>query len=86
MKAVKVQYTVKSDFVDQNKANIRKVIEALRSKPIHGMLYCSLDEETLSKISDVKEFGELRAALEASGPVSPPTSENLNLVDAGFVL
>jgi len=101
MKAVKVQYTVKPEYVEQNKANIRKVMEALRSNPIPGMHYASFtlddgqtfvhinmakDQETLSRLNDAKEFGEFRAALKASGPVSPPTSENLNLVDAGFEL
>jgi hypothetical protein len=99
MIAVKVQYTVKPEYVDQNKANIRKVMEAIRSNPIPGMQYASFtlddgqrfvhinmakDQETLSKLSEVKEFGEFREALKASGPISPPQSDNLNLVDAGF--
>ena len=41
MKAVKVTYTVKPEYVDQNKANIRKVMEAIRSNPIPGMRYAS---------------------------------------------
>jgi len=101
MKAVKVQYTVKPEYVEKNKANIRKVMEALRSNPIPGMHYASFtlddgqtfvhinmakDPETLSRLNEVKEFGEFREALKASGPVSPPASESLNLVDAGFEL
>ena len=101
MQAVKVQYTVKPEFVDENKANIRKVMAAIRENPIPGMLYASfvlddgqtfvhinmaVDQETLGKIGDLTEFGEFRAALQASEPLSPPASENLSLVSAGFDL
>ena len=101
MRAVKVQYTVKPEYVEQNKANIRRVMDALRAKPIDGMRYASFtlddgqtfvhinfakDQETLSRLSDVEEFGEFRSALKASGPISPPASENLNLVAAGYDL
>ena len=99
MKAVKVQYTVKPEYVDQNKANIRKVMEAIRLNPIPGMKYASFtlddgqtfvhinmakDEETLSKLGEVKEFEEFRTALKASEPLSAPQAEKLHLVDAGF--
>ncbi len=101
MKAVKVTYTVKPEYVDQNKANIRKVMEAIRTNPIPGMRYPSFtlddgqtfvhinmakDEDTMSKLGELKEFEEFRMALVASEPVSPPKSENLNLVAAGFDL
>ena len=101
MKAVRVKYTVKPEYVEQNKANIRKVMETLRANPIEGMHYASFtlddeqtfvhinmakDEEILSKLQEVEVFNEFRMALKASGPISPPQSENLNLVDAGFEL
>ena len=101
MKAVKVTYTVKPEYVDQNKANIRKVMEAIRTNPIPGMRYASFtlddgrtfvhinmakDEETLARLGELKEFEEFRMALVASEPISPPDSENLNLVAAGFDL
>ena len=101
MKAVKVQYIVKPEYADQNKANIRKVMDALRKHPIDGMLYSTFtlddgqtfvhinicrDGETLSKLNDVVEFQEFRNALKASGPVSPPHQTNLNPVAAGFEL
>ena len=101
MKAVKVTYTVKPEYVDQNKANIRRVMEASRTNPILGMRYASFtlddgqtfvhinmaeDEETLSKLGELKEFEDFRMALVASEPISPPDSENLNLVAAGFDL
>ncbi len=99
MKAVKVQYTVKEEYVEQNKANIEKVMKRLRENPIEGMLYSSytLDDgqtfvhinmakngETLSMLNEVEEFTNFRMALKASEPLNPPKSENLNLVAAGF--
>ena len=99
MKAVKVQYEVRPEYVEQNKANIRKVMDALRQNPIDGMFYSSYtlddgvtfvhfnvarDQETLSKLSEVEEFNAFRMALKESNPVSPPASENLNPVAAGF--
>jgi len=102
MKAVKVQYTVKAEYVEENKKNIQKVMDMLKTNPIDGMLYSSYtdsenpntfihiniakDEETLSKLSDIKEFTEFRMALKASEPISPPKQTNLELVAAGFEL
>ncbi len=99
MKAVKVQYTVKPAYVETNKANIQKVMDKLRENPIKGMQYASFllddgqtfvhinmadDQETLDKLQEVTEFNAFRRALKASEPVTPPKSENLNLVAAGF--
>lgn len=102
MKAVKVQYTVKPEYVDQNKTNIRRVMETLIANPISGMQYSSYttdedpntfvhinmakDQETMSKLSELPEFNTFRTELKASGPVSPPKSTNLDLVGAGFDL
>lgn len=101
MKAVQVRYTVKPEYAEQNKANIGRVMGALRANPIAGMHYASFtlddgqtfvhinmarDQETLSALGSVPEFKEFQAALKASGPLSPPKPENLNLVDLGFEL
>ncbi len=101
MKAVRVQYTVRSEYVETNKANIKKVMDVLKANPIRGMQYASFtlddgqtfvhinmaeDQETLDKLQEVEEFNDFRSQLKASGPVSPPQSENLNLVAAGFEL
>lgn len=102
MEAVKVTYTVKPEYAEENKANIRKVMEALKADPIDGMQYSSYtdendpctfihinmakDDETMSKLSDVQEFTDFRMALKASQPVKPPQSTNLSLVGAGFEL
>ena len=99
MKTVKVQYTVQPEYVETNKANIKKVMDKLKAEPIEGMFYSShmlddgqtfvhinmaKDDETMSKLNDVQEFTDFRIALKASKPVSPPNQENLTLVAAGF--
>ena len=101
MKAVQVKYKVTAEFAEQNKANIRKVMEALRNNPIDGMLYSSyiLDDgqtfvhiniarsgEVLAKLNDLPEFGEFRKALKESGPIEPPKPTDLEPVGAGFEL
>ena len=101
MKAVKVTYTVKAEYADQNRANIQKVMNALKANPIEGMQYSAFilndgqtfvhinmakDGETMSKLNDVEEFMEFRKALKASEPLPPPNSEDLNLVGAAFDL
>ena len=101
MKLIRVQYRVKPEYVEQNKANIQRVMDAIKANPIEGMQYASFtledgqtfvhinmakDDETMSKLNDVTEFTEFRMALKSSQPVSPPKSEALNLVGAGFKL
>lgn len=101
MKAIKVQYTVQPDFVEDNKSNIRKVMDRLKVEPIDGMLYSSYtlddgqtfvhiniakDGDTMNKLNDVEEFQQFRKALKASGPVHPPKATPLDPVGAGFVL
>ncbi len=101
MKVVKVQYTVQPGFVEQNKANIRRVMDALKVTPIPGMRYASFtlgdgqtfvhlnmakDEDTLGRLNDVREFKEFQAALKASAPASPTNVETLDLVAAAFDL
>ena len=99
MKAVKVTYKVKPEYVEQNKENIKKIMNRLKSNPIEGMFYSShtledgqtfvhlniaRDEETMSKLNEVNEFNEFRKALMASEPLEKPSSTKLNPVDAGF--
>ena len=99
MEAVKVQYTVWPEFVEENKANIRKVMDRLKSEPIEGVHYSSFtldDGQTFVHINIMKtaeakaamvelpEFKAFQAALKASDPVSPPSAEPMELVAAGF--
>ena len=99
MKAVKVQYTVKSEYVDQNRRNVQAVMDYLKANPIEGMYYAcyqledgnsfmhinvAKDEETMSKLNDVELFGVFRKELKASDPLSPPKAEKLDVVGAGW--
>ncbi|NND34460.1 MAG: hypothetical protein HKN76_17880 [Saprospiraceae bacterium] len=102
MNAVKVEYTIKPEYRETNKKNIRRVMEALRLHPIAGMQYATFtdeqnpdtfihinmarDEATMAKLNDVGEFQDFRKALKESHPLSPPKQTKLNLVDAGFKL
>ena len=101
MKAVQVTYTVKPEFVETNKANIRKVMDAIKASPISGMYYSSSvkedgvtfvhtniakNDETMSKLNDVQEFTDFRMALKASEPVAPPQQTKLTPVGACWEL
>ena len=95
MVAVKVTYTVKPDYVATNQENITKVMDYLNENPIDGMWYKAFlledgvsfmhiniarDEATQSKIGEVELFQEFQTQLKASGPVSPPSVENISPV------
>ena len=102
MKAVKVEYTVQPEYAEENKKNIRKLMDALKENPIQGMQYAtftddenqntfihinmSKDAETLARINGLQEFKDFQQALKASGPLSPPKVTKLNVVDYGFEL
>ena len=102
MKAVKVEYTVKPEYVEVNKNNIRKVMDALKANPISGMQYSTYqdaenphtfihinmakDGETMARLQQLPEFIAFRTALKASEPVAPPKQTGLDLVGAGFEL
>jgi len=95
MKAVKVQYTVKPEYVETNKKNIKAVMDKLKSNPVEGMWYkaflledgqsfmhinISDNQETMDKINEVEEFNIFRKELKESDPVSPPKLENIEMM------
>ena len=97
MKAVRVQYTVQPEFVEQNKKNIEAVMQALKDYPIEGMYYSTFQlsdgnsfmhvnvaqsPEILSQLNQVEAFNQFRMALKQSGLISPPNTEDLNFVGA----
>ena len=99
MKAVKVQYTVRSNYVELNKKNIQQVMSDLREIDNPGVRYSAFlledrktfihlamypDEETMSIVSDLTSFIVFRQQLKESQPESPPKSEDLNLVASAF--
>lgn len=99
MRAVKVQYKVRPEFSESNKANVGAVMDKLRAEPIEGMKYATFvlddgqtfihlnfckDQETMSKLQELPEFKAFRQALKESSPIEAPKSENLDLVAAGY--
>ena len=100
MRAVKVEYTVKPEYVSINKANIQKVMDELRSLGNTGILYSTYlkedgvsfvhfsihkDEENI--ISSLSAFKEFTTQLKAEGLVGePPKSLKLEMVAKSFDL
>ena len=99
MQAVKVEYTVRPEYVEQNKANIGKVMDYLRENPIEGMQYSTFIKEDgqsfvhinmarsgeiISKLNDVEAFQNFRKGLKGSQPLSSPSATKLTFVGAGF--
>lgn len=99
MKIVKVQYTVKDDYVQKNKENIEKVMGDLRAMNNPNIKYSSFllddgktfvhfamypDQETGNIVSELDSFIAFRAELKASGPEVPPKAENLSLVASAW--
>ena len=99
MKAVKVQYTVKEDYVATNKGNIEKVMHDLRAMNNPDLKYSSFlqddgrtfvhlafypDEKTAEMVSNLESFVNFRKQLKESQPEVPPKAENLSLVASAW--
>ena len=90
MDAVKVQYTVKEEYVETNKTNIRRVMADLREINNPNITYSAflLDDGKsfihfvmrCSTMSELPSFQEFQRQLKESGPEVPPQVENLTLV------
>ena len=101
MRAIKVEYTVKPEYVSTNKANIQKVMEELRMLGDVGVLYsayikedgCSFvhfsihrDSEEPNIITSLTAFKEFSTQLKAEGLVTPPQAIKLDMVAKSFEL
>ena len=99
MKAVKVQYTVKAQYAETNKANIRQVMADLQELANPGIRYSSFvledgktfvhfgvytDQEALDVVNNLPSFQSFREQLKASGPEAPPKSDDLTLVGSSY--
>jgi hypothetical protein len=95
MNGVKVQYTVKEEYVETNKANIRRVMADLREINSPDITYSAfllddgksfvhlvlrVDDEAQKILGDLPSFQEFQRQLKESGPEAPPKAENLTLV------
>jgi hypothetical protein len=98
MRYVRVTYTVQLEYIETNRANIQAVMDDLKANPIEGMHYITYeleggsfmhvniahDEESANKLNERESFNSFREQLKASGPVSPPNAEKMELVGANF--
>ena len=99
MKAVKVEYTVKPEYVSTNIANIQKVMDELRSLGDIGVLYssyvkedgCSFvhfsihkDDDEPNIIPTLESFKAFSTQLKAEGIVTPPQNSKLNMIARSF--
>ena len=101
MKITRIQYTVQPAFAEQNKRNIARVMQELRSLNHPEIRYSSYlfddgktfmhfvllkNEEAEKVIRNLEAFKTFQAELKASNPEKPPQFENLALVDSSFEL
>lgn len=95
MKTVRVQYKVKPEYAETNKANIAKVMGDLRKLNDEGIKYTTFtfedgltfmhftmfkDEAGQKILNDLESFKQFASELKASGLTEPPKVENLTLV------
>ena len=99
MKSVKVQYTVKTEYVETNKNKIARVMADLRELANPGIKYSTFvlddgktfvhfgmyaDQEALDVVNNLPSFQSFREQLKSSGPEAPPKGEDLTLVDSSY--
>ena len=99
MKAVKVQYTVKAEYAETNKRNIRKVMVDLQEIAHPGIKYSTFlfedgktfihfgmysDQAALDVVNNLPSFQFFRDQLKTSGPEVPPKGDDLNLIDSSY--
>ena len=99
MKAVKVQYTVKAEYAETNKANISQVMADLQELSNPGIKYSTFvledgktfvhfgiysDQEALDVVNNLPSFQTFREQLKASGPEAPPKGDDLTLVGSSY--
>ena len=101
MRAIKVEYTVKPEYVITNKTNIQKVMDELQALGDVGVLYsayvkedgCSFVHFAIHKNPDepnliptLKTFQAFSKQLKEEGLLTPPQSLHLNMAGKAFDL
>ena len=99
MNAVKVQYTVKEEYVETNKANIQRVMADLKEINDPDIKYSAfllddgksfvhfvmrVNDEAQKTLSELPSFQEFQRQLRESDPEVPPKAENLTLVGSSW--
>lgn len=98
MKALRVRYTVKREFVAENRENIAAVMAELRARGETGCQYTSLmepdgqtfvhlvvarDEAALGVVPTLAAFQAFQAALRPN-LTAPPSSERWDVVGSSY--
>jgi hypothetical protein len=101
MSFVRVQYTVRPEYTDTNKANIAAVMAELQELGDPGIRYAAYlmedgqtflhvamfgSEESRGKLGKLESFQSFQQQLKASGLVSPPDAKPLELVGASWTV
>jgi len=98
MRAVKVEYTVKPEYVETNRANIAKVMEELRATGDTTVLYStyvkedgvsfvhfSIHSNTENPLTSLPAFKNFTAQLKAEGLAGEaPKAQQLQMVAKSF--
>ncbi|MEM7131707.1 MAG: hypothetical protein AAF702_35665 [Chloroflexota bacterium] len=99
MNAVRVQYTVREEYVETNKANIQKVMADLNALNNSDIRYSAFqledgqtfmhfvmraNEEAQKSLSELPSFQEFQRQLRESQPEVPPKAEELSLVGSSW--
>ncbi len=95
MKIVKVTYTTKAEFAEQNQSNIKNVMTDLQKLNHSGINYNAClgadgktfthtaffkSDEDQKILNELPSFKYFQEQLKSSGPEVPPKQELLNLV------
>ncbi len=96
-----IRYTMKAEYVAQNKANISRVMEELRASGRTGIRYSVFveddgktfnhwalfaNEEARKVFGALESFKAFQAALPEDSREAPPTVTSLTLVDSSYDL
>lgn len=99
MRIVKVTYTAKPEYVEQNKANIRQVMNDLKKINNPDIRYDALigedgqsfthftffkSDEAQQVLNNLESFKYFGSQLKANGLDNPPKVENLTLVGSSY--
>jgi hypothetical protein len=99
MNGVKVQYTVKEEYVETNKANIQQVMADLREINNPDIQYSAFllddgvtfvhlvmraNDEAQKTVSELPSFQEFQRQLKESGPEAPPNADPLTFVGSSW--
>jgi hypothetical protein len=101
MKIVKVTYSTKAEYADQNQTNIKLVMDDLQKQNYQGINYSAClcadnktfihtaffrSDEDQQILNELPSFKHFQEQLKASGLEIPPKQELLNLVGSSSII